>query len=85
MSCLGVVPEERGGVNKEGEGGWIRSMYSVSMYEHRTMKPVEIILERKGGGGWRRIMGAVNLTHIVGTYVNSTMNPRVQQIYTNKN
>jgi hypothetical protein len=57
MSCLGVVPEERGGVNKEGEGGWIRSMYSVSMYEHRTMKPVEIILERKGRGGMKENNG----------------------------
>jgi hypothetical protein len=33
-------------VNIEGEGGRIWWMYFVYMYEHRTMKLVEIVLRR---------------------------------------
>jgi hypothetical protein len=35
----------------EREGGQVCSVYFVVMYEHRTMKPAEIVL--KGAGGMR--------------------------------
>jgi hypothetical protein len=51
------------------------------MYENRIMKPLEIVLRR----GKRRMMEGVNLRYILSTYVNVTMYPPVQQLYSNKN
>jgi hypothetical protein len=46
----------------------------VSIYEIRRMKPVEIVLRKRGGGEdgerWR-----VNVRHMEGTCVNATMHP----------
>jgi hypothetical protein len=38
-------------INREGEGGQIRLMYFVYMYEDRTVKPIEIVLRR----GWQEM------------------------------
>jgi hypothetical protein len=59
-------------------------VYFVSIYENRRMKPIEIVLRRKGRWGRRRMMEGVNLRYIVCTYVNITMYPPVQLLYANK-
>jgi hypothetical protein len=52
------------------------------MYENK-MKPVEIVLRRRGWGRGRTMEG-INLRYIVSTYANITMYPLVQLLYTNK-
>jgi hypothetical protein len=47
------------------------------------MKPVEIVLRRRGGGRGR-MMNGVNLRYIVNTYVNITTYLPIQLLYANK-
>jgi hypothetical protein len=56
-------------------------MYFVFICENKRMRPVEIVLSRRGGG---RRMERINLKYIVSTYVNITMYPPVQLLYANK-
>jgi hypothetical protein len=58
-------------------------MYFVVIYENRRMKPVEIVLRREEEG--RRRMEEVNLRYIINTYINITVYPLVQLLYSNKN
>jgi hypothetical protein len=44
--CKNGVGTSRGREKGKGEGEWVWSKYFISMYENRTMKPVEIVLRR---------------------------------------
>jgi hypothetical protein len=43
-----------GEVNREGKGLGIRLMYFVYMYENRTMKPIDVVLKKRGGANERK-------------------------------
>jgi hypothetical protein len=64
-------------VNEEGEGGQIRLIYFVYMYEN--MKPVEMVLRRERGE-IKEKDGGVNLIKIVSIYINCTVIPSITNI-----
>jgi hypothetical protein len=81
-SFLGVGTSGRGmGTRKWG----MRWMCFVAIYEHRRMKPVEIVLRRGGGGAKRENDRGVKLTKIYFKHICKYHNVSpIQLLYANK-
>jgi hypothetical protein len=54
------------------------------IYENRRMKPVQIVLRRRGGRKGKMMKGTNLIKYIVSTYVHITMHPPVKLVYANK-
>jgi hypothetical protein len=72
----------------EGEKRWCKRVNMVEELcihvENRTMKPVEIVLRRKGEGVRENDGGGSLIKVHCSTYGNATMKPSVQLINANK-
>jgi hypothetical protein len=66
---------------KEDENG---HCIFYTLYEHGTLKSIEVIL-REGGRRGRIMEGMNQVGYIVHIHGNVTMKPSVQLLYTNKN